>query len=587
MSRIADENVHNPSLAREELTEQQCVVQPCKKQGQGGGRPFIGHLFKGRRMKKRNKFIAVVGFSALLAWFGAGISLGAEQMSDMEFEKGKQIYFDRCSGCHGTLRKGATGPKITHEEMLNESMSDLEEVIYSGTDAGMPGWGQTGEMSKEDTALMARYIRLPAPVPPEMGLEKMKSSHKVFVAPDQRPTAPQHNRDIDNLFGVILRDVGKGAIIDGDTYEKVAVVKTGYASHIFRASKSGRYFYTIGRDGKVAMIDLFANPPQLVAEVKVCMDARSIDVSKYNGPLGNFDDKLAVVGCYWPPQMVIIDGQTLEPKKVVSTRSHTYDTNEYHPEPRVATIVASKFNPEWVIAIKETGLVWLVDYSDLKNLKLTQIEAERFLHDGGYDATGRYLLIAANMRDKIMVVDTKEGNLAAAIETGNKPHPGRGANWNDPEYGPVSATVHLGEGLLTVYGSDPEGHPQHAWKILHEVQTAGPGLFLKTHPNSNHVWTDTTLAKGEGENKRICVLKKDNIDAGANCFQVADHGKVVHFEYNKAGTEVWTAVWDRKGELLVFDDTVYPPKLKKRIVGDWLVTPTGKWNVYNTVHDIY
>ena len=240
-----------------------------------------------------------------------------------------------------------------------------------------------------------------------------------------------------------------------------------------------------------------------------------------------------------------------------------------------------------MIAIKETGLVWLVDYSDLKNLKLTQIEAERFLHDGGYDATGRYLLIAANMRDKIMVVDTKEGNLAAAIETGNKPHPGRGANWNDPEYGPVSATTHLGEGLLTVYGSDPEGHPQHAWKILREVQTAGPGLFLKTHPNSNHIWTDTTLAKGEGENKRICVLKKDNIEAGANCFQVADHGKVVHFEYNKAGTEVWTAVWDRKGELLVFDDTVYPPKLKKRIAGDWLVTPTGKWNVYNTVHDIY
>ncbi len=28
-------------------------------------------------------------------------------------------------------------------------------------------------------------------------------------------------------------------------------------------------------------------------------------------------------------------------------------------------------------------------------------------------------------------------------------------------------------------------------------------------------------------------------------------------------------------------------KEKKRLKGDWLVTPTGKWNVYNTVHDIY
>ena len=100
----------------------------------------------------------------------------------------------------------------------------------------------------------------------------------------------------------------------------------------------------------------------------MCLDARSVDVSKYKGPKGDFVDKLAIVGCYWPPQMVVIDGQTLEPLKVISTRSSTYDTNEYHPEPRVATIVASHHDPEWVVAIKETGMVWLVDYSDLDNL---------------------------------------------------------------------------------------------------------------------------------------------------------------------------------------------------------------------------
>ena len=36
-----------------------------------------------------------------------------------------------------------------------------------------------------------------------------------------------------------------------------------------------------------------------------------------------------------------IDGATLEPIKVVSTRGMTVDTQEYHPEPRVASIVAS------------------------------------------------------------------------------------------------------------------------------------------------------------------------------------------------------------------------------------------------------
>jgi nitrite reductase (NO-forming)/hydroxylamine reductase len=509
----------------------------------------------------------------------------APALSDKEFEDAKFIYFDRCSGCHGALRKGATGPNITDEKMSDKTLAKLEETIYEGTDAGMPGWGRTGEMTREETALMAKFVQSPVPIPPELGLKAMQESHVVHVPVADRPKKPEHSRDIDNTFGYILRDAGKVAIIDGDTKEAASVFKTGFAVHIFRASATGRYFYTIGRDGKLSLIDLYQDEPQVVAEVRVCLDARSVDVSKYKGPKGDFVDKLAIVGCYWPPQMVVVDGQTLEPKKVISTRSSTYDTNEYHPEPRVATIVASHFDSEWVVAIKETGMVWLVDYSDLDNLKMTQIATERFLHDGGWDATKRYLLIAANMRDQIVVVDTKDKKFVTKFETGIKPHPGRGANWVDPEYGPVSATTHLGEGLITVYGSDPAGHPQHAWKVVREEETAGPGLFLKTHPNSNHVWTDSTLSKEEGDNQKICVFRKDAFREGAKCWKATDYGKIVHFEYNKAGDEVWTSVWDKQGEIIIYDDKTL--KEKQRIKGDWLVTPTGKWNVYNTVHDVY
>jgi len=515
----------------------------------------------------------------------AGALAAAPTLTDEEFEAAKFIYFDRCSGCHGTLRKGATGPAINDEAMLKQKRSKLEETIFEGTDAGMPGWGRTGELTREQAELMSKYVQLPPPIPPEMGLKEMKASWKVKVPVAERPKKQQHDHDIENMFGVILRDAGKGAFIDGDSKELVSIVDTGYAVHIFRASATGRYFYTIGRDGKVTMTDLFAEKPEVVAEARVCLDARSVEVSKYKGPKGDFIDKYALVGCYWPPQMVVLDGQTLEPLKVISTRSSTYDTNEYHPEPRVATIVASHFDPEWVVAIKETGMVWLVDYSDLQNLSMTQIATERFLHDGGWDATKRYLLIAANMRDQIAVVDAKEKKFVTKFETGVKPHPGRGANWNDPEYGPVSATTHLGEGLIAVYGSDPEGHPENAWRVVREAETGGPGLFLKTHPKSNHIWTDATLSKEEGANRQICVFKKDDFDAGANCWQATDHGKIVHFEYNKAGDEVWTAVWDNDGEIIVYDDKTL--KVKNRIKGDWLVAPTGKWNVYNTVHDVY
>ena len=45
------------------------------------------------------------------------------------------------------------------------------------------------------------------------------------------------------------------------------------------------------------------------------------------------------------------------------------------------------------------------------------------------------------------------------------------------------------------------------------------------------------------------------------------------------------SVWDKAGELIVYDDKTLEEK--SRIKEDWLVTPTGKFNVYNTAHDIY
>ena len=75
-------------------------------------------------------------------------------------------------------------------------------------------------------------------------------------------------------------------------------------------------------------------------------------------------------GAYWPPQFVIMKGDTLEPLKIQSTRGMTVDTQEYHPEPRVAAIVAVHDKPEFIVNVKETGKIHLVDYTDLKNLKI-------------------------------------------------------------------------------------------------------------------------------------------------------------------------------------------------------------------------
>lgn len=50
------------------------------------------------------------------------------------------------------------------------------------------------------------------------------------------------------------------------------------------------------------------------------------------------------------------------------------------------------------------------------------IDAERYLHDGGWDLSKRYFLVAANMRNTIVVIDTKDKELEALIKVGTKPH---------------------------------------------------------------------------------------------------------------------------------------------------------------------
>jgi nitrite reductase (NO-forming)/hydroxylamine reductase len=517
---------------------------------------------------------------------------GAPNMTQAEFDRAKDIYFQRCAGCHGVLRKGATGKALTPDVTQKKGTDYLKVFISVGSPAGMPNWGTSGELTAKDIDIMSRFVQHAPPTPPEFGLKEMRDSWKLMVPADKRPTKKENDLNIDNIFAVTLRDAGEVALIDGDTKQIINIIKTGYAVHISRLSHSGRYIYTIGRDAKIDLIDLWMAKPDIVAEIKVGLEARSVETSKYKG----FEDKYAIAGSYWPPQFVLMDGATLEPKRIVSTRGMTVDTQEYHPEPRVAAIVASHQHPEFIVNVKETGKILLVNYEDIDNLKLTEIGAARFLHDGGWDVTKRYFLTAANQSDKIAVIDSKEERLAALIDVDKIPHPGRGANFLDKEFGPVWATSALGNEKITVIATDPDKHAQHAWKVVRVLKGQGGGsLFVKTHPKSRHLYVDTALNPDPKISQAVAVFDLDNLEAGYKVLPIAEWAnvgagpkRVVHPEYNMYGDEVWFSVWngkDQKSAIVVVDDKTL--QLKKVIDDPRIITPTGKFNVANTTNDVY
>jgi nitrite reductase (NO-forming)/hydroxylamine reductase len=520
------------------------------------------------------------------------ISPGAPTLTKAEFERAKQIYFERCAGCHGVLRKGATGKALTPDITRGKGTDYLKVFINYGSPAGMPNWGTSGTLTEQDVDVMAKFLQHEPPTPPEYGLKDMKATWKVLVPPEQRPKKKENALNLDNLFSVTLRDAGQVALIDGDSKKIVEVIDTGYAVHISRMSASGRYLFVVGRDAQINLIDLWMKRPQNVAVIKIGLEARSVDTSKYKG----FEDKYAIAGTYWPPQYVIMKGDTLEPLKVVSTRGFTVDTQDYHPEPRVASIVSSHFHPEFVVNVKETGHTLMVNYSNLNDLKVTDIGTARFLHDGGWDSTKRYFMVAANQSNKIAVVDAKDDKLVKLVDVGKIPHPGRGANFIDPKYGPVWATGDLGDDGIALIGTDPVKHAQNAWKVVRTLKGQGGGsLFIKTHPKSKNLWVDTALNPDAGISQSVAVFDIAHLDKPPQIVKIAELAqlgegpkRVVQPEYNKAGDEVWFSVWngkDQESAIVVLDDKTR--KLKAVIKDKRLITPTGKFNVYNTQHDIY
>ena len=515
----------------------------------------------------------------------------APVMTAEQKAKSSQVYFERCAGCHGILRKGATGKNLEPENTIKLGTKRLDKIISLGTDGGMVNFDDI--LTRDEIAQMANYIQQTPDVPPEWGMKEMMNSWKLVVKPEDRPKKPLSKINLDNVFSVTLRDSGEVALIDGDTKKIWGIVKTGYAVHISRMSASGRYIYVIGRDGKLDLIDLWFEQPTVVATIKIGLEARSVDTSKFKG----YEDKYAIAGAYWPPQYVITEGDTLKPLKIVSTRGITVD-GDYHPEPRVAAIVSSEDKPEWVVNVKETGMIQLVDYSDIKNLKTTTIEAAKFLHDGGWDSTKRYFLVAANASNKVAVVDTHTGKLAALVDTKPKPHPGRGANFVHPKFGPVWATSHLGADVISLIGTDPVKYPANAWKVVQELQNHGAGsLFVKTHPKSKNLWVDAPLNPEPELAESVTVYDIMDLSKPPEVINIAKLAglpeskavkRVVHAEYNAAGDEVWYSIWAGKTEpsaIVVMDDKTR--KMKTVIKDPRLITPTGKFNVHNTQYDVY
>lgn len=123
-------------------------------------------------------------------------------MTKDEFEAGKKIYFERCAGCHGVLRKGATGKALTTDITIDRGSEYLRTFINYGSAGGMPNWGTSGTLSEKEVDIMTRYVQHEPPMPPEYGIREMEATWKVLrEAAGSSCHADEQARSAESLLG--------------------------------------------------------------------------------------------------------------------------------------------------------------------------------------------------------------------------------------------------------------------------------------------------------------------------------------------------------------------------------------------------
>jgi nitrite reductase (NO-forming)/hydroxylamine reductase len=226
-----------------------------------------------------------------------------------------------------------------------------------------------------------------------------------------------------------------------------------------------------------------------------------------------------------------MDAATLEPLEVIQTEGTNPDGEFVQSRVCITSDVSPELvGPYFILALKEAGQVWRIDYSD-PDFPIDKVEkAGRILHDGFLSPDNKRFYLASQTDNWMAVIDVESWTLVDKIDTGDTPHPGSGATWevDGITYG---ATVHAGEGKVTIWDLETN-------EIAGTVETGGPGLFLRSSEHSPYVWADALF--GQPSNT-ITVFHK------APPFEVVDVIEdgvmTLHPEFTAEGVYVYVSDW--------------------------------------------
>jgi len=302
----------------------------------------------------------------------------------------------------------------------------------------------------------------------------------------------------------------------------------------------------------------------------------------------NFKDALHVFGIHLGAQGKFFvrkfAAETLEPVRVIEVAGRDGTPSRvgavYQAPDRKSFILALKDAPEiWEIATDpeagpfHDGLV----HSHEKGMEESfgaqkglfarrRMMVEEPLDDFFFDPGYRNLIGTNREGTKGVVVNLITGTEIAELPLPGMPHLGSGITW-DRDGHKVMATPHLNEGVLSVIDMTD-------WTLVKQIQTNGPGFFLRSHETSPHVWADVFFGPHKDE---VHIIDKQTLEI-VETLNPAPGKTVAHTEFTRDGKYALVSIWEDDGAVVVYDAATL--KEVRRLP---MRKPSGKYNVWNKI----
>ncbi len=460
------------------------------------------------------------------------------------------LYTEHCASCHGAARLGGTGPALLPTNLGRLRPDAAAEVIRKGRPATqMPPYGKL--LDDANIAVLVDYIYTPPATDVGWDETDISNSQRVLHEPDSLPDNPVYKADPLNIFLVVEAGDHHVTVLDGDALEPLHRFPTRYALHGgIKYSPDGRFAYLASRDGWISKFDLYSL--LTVAEVRAGINTRNVAIAG--------DGKTLLVGNYLPNTLVLLDAEDLTPLKVIPVRDTDGNSS------RVSAVYQAAPRGSYVAALKDVPEVWEIRY-DSSQFPVRKIRLQQVLDDFFFDQGYRFLVGADRVQHTGQVVDLDHGKPVADLSLSGMPHLGSGITWTR-EGRTVFATPNLKDSRVTVIDMDN-------WKVIKEIDTLGPGFFMRSHEQTPYAWTDVFF----GPNRdAMHVIDKRSLEI-VKTLRPEPGQTSAHVEFTRDGRYALVSLWEMQGALVVYDAATLAEV--KRIP---MRKPSGKYNVYNKIN---